>query len=215
MRNPRARVRANTAFTLVEIMVVVIVIGIVIAAVVPNLGGTASRRRVESAAWQISDLLDYCYNSSLATGRVFAFVVSPDRKAFDIVAERGATEDEQAEGLTGPFYESIKMPGLDVRSFPEGIVLADVRTFDESLLFDEEETIRIFFFPDGTTEFATLLLEDEAAGEIQALELNGMTGALRLFDPRESGDEFEDILPGPMELEVMDGGGSDESMMEE
>ena len=56
-----------------------------------------------------------------------------------------------------------------------------------------EDSLRILFFPDGTTEFARLYLEGHG-GDRRRIELNGLTGVVTIVDPVreaiESGDEF-------------------------
>lgn len=193
-RSPRAGARRGLAraFTLIEIMVVVIVIAIVAGAIVPNLGGGDSRR-LAAAASGFADTLDYCYTAALSTGRVHGVMFRLGAREFEPVVEAlPPSEEEQAEAAMtgaiaeesldeGPAMEPVSIPGLVERALPEGIVFADFVAFDGSLAAagEDADAVRLLFFPDGTTEFARIVIEDEK-GERHSVRINGLTGAMSL-----------------------------------
>ncbi len=170
-------------FTLIEIMVVVILIAIVTATIVPNLGGSAGGRQLDATAEQFENLFDYCYNASLSARRVYGVIFAPDHQAFDVVSFRIERNPDDPEAQEEAFVESVKVPGLTEKKLPEGVRLAEVIAFDETLIHGPEEDIRILFFPDGSTEFATLIFEDES-GDQRGLDLNGLSGSVRVFNPQ-------------------------------
>ncbi len=168
---------AGRAFTLIEIMVVIVVLAIAAAAIVPNMAGSLATTRLEDAARQVADLMDYAGNAARATGRVHGLVFEPDGRRFTLVRE--VPPPPEAGLGQPPTLEAIKLPGPLARELPESIVLASVAVFERDLIGGEEDQVRILFFPDGTTEFATLYLTDPH-GDERYVSLNGLSGTVEI-----------------------------------
>ena len=171
----------RSAFTLIEVMVVVIVIAIVSASMVPALQGPARRVRLDSAARQIGELMNTCYFNACSTGRVHGLIFMADNRSFELVAEPLPDPDEPEE-FQDAHLEPIHLPGLTDIVLPEGIELQSVSAFADDLMVDEDDRIRILFFPDGTTEFASLYIGYEE-GARRRIRLNGLSGTIRISDP--------------------------------
>jgi len=167
-------------------MIVVIIIGIMAAALVPNLVGSSGGVRMETAAQQVASIMDYCYNAAVSTGHVHGLVFNADGVRFEIVAEMPPPDDGAESDDTGPHLEPVPIPGLTQRALPEGIRVSNVWFFDQDIATAQEDQIRILFFPDGTTEFATLTLSDEH-GNQRAIKLNGLSGTIAVGTPTDEG----------------------------
>ncbi|MCE5229486.1 prepilin-type N-terminal cleavage/methylation domain-containing protein [bacterium] len=184
-----ARIRAPRAFTLVELMMVIIVMSIIAAVTVPDIKSAADRVRLDSGARRIADLCDFGYRSAVGTGRVHALILEADRRHYMLVAEappQNRGEDAPAESsATAPpqagELQPVRLPGTIGNELPEGIVLASVSMLDETLAHDTSR-MRILFFPDGTTEFATLTLSDQF-GNKRNVVLNGLSGTIKIEEP--------------------------------
>lgn len=166
------------AFTLIEVMVVIIIISIMAGAVIPNLGGSMGTVRLKAGAREIADLMDFCYQSAVASGRVHALVFEEDGRRYEVVAER-PDETGSFNPDAPPMLDPVSLPGNFDRTLPEEIAIHSMYVFETDLVRDEEGRLRVLFFPDGTTEFATLYLED-ASGRRQSVEINGMSGEIRV-----------------------------------
>lgn len=185
----------RAAFTLIEIMVVVIILAVLAGALIPNLAGSMGTARLDTAAHQVADLIDYGYHAASATGRVHALVFDSDRRGFQMVAEVEPELDDWFSAVGPPRLEPVSVPGLTTRALPEGIRLDRIEVFEDELVEGEYDTIRVLFFPDGTTEFANLYLTDPS-GEARLVELNGFSGAVTISRPDpetegEQGEEYE------------------------
>jgi prepilin-type N-terminal cleavage/methylation domain-containing protein len=79
-----------SCFTLIELMVVVILIGVIAAMVIPELGGSAETVRLDAATRRLSDMMDFCYHSAASSGRVHALLFDQTARCFDVVSEPAA-----------------------------------------------------------------------------------------------------------------------------
>jgi len=195
------RTNSPAAFTLLELMVVIILIGIVTGLVVPSLHGSTGTVRLEAAARQMSDLMDYCYQSAVTSGRTHVLLIDAGGRKLRIAAEsdggsiegneKPQAEEEHASGQ----WASVAFPFAEAGRLPEGVALTEISAAEEDLLAQGEEGIRILFFPEGTTEFATLVLSD-AGGDRREVYLNGLSGATRIVRP--SREDLESAQDGEM-----------------
>lgn len=187
---PRSAFRrlARAGFTLIEIMVVVIILGIIAGVMIPNLGGSIDSTRLETASGRIAELLDYCYNAAVATGRVHGVIFSPDGRQYKVVVE--TPPDAENPESDQPTLEPVKLPGMIESPLPDGIKLAEAAAFEEDLLTTEEGEVRVLFFPDGTTEFANLTLSDDK-GAKRVVKLNGLSGTISVEVPSEGAQASE------------------------
>ena len=198
--------RSNSAgaYTLLELMVVIIVIGIVTGVVVPSLQGSTGSVRLEAAARQLSDLMGYCYQSAVTTSRTHALLIDADGRHIRIAAEPGGPPPKEGEGQqdkdssSTEEWEPVELPSADASLLPEGVTVTDVSAAEDELLAEGEDGIRILFFPDGTTEFASVILNDEG-GDQREIYLNGLSGATQIVQP--SPEEMESAAEGQMQEE--------------
>ena len=193
MRILRAnRSAGQSGFTLVEIMVVVIVIAILVGAVAPKLGGTLFGVRLRAAANELADMFDYCQQAAVATGRVHALTFDEEGHAWEVTAEE-AGESEMGEMTLpeiAPEMVPVSLPGHFVRELPESISIASISVFEEELMRDDAGLLRVLFFPDGTSEFASFYLATPV-GDRRAVKLNGMSGTITIEDPGPAGLEAD------------------------
>lgn len=188
-RTARLHRTGRRAFTLIEIMVVIVVIAIMVASIAPSMTGGIGNVRLDAAARQIAGLMDYCYNAAPVSGQVHALVFDPEGRRFEVLWE---VPDEMLSGdelsdlnMYGAILEPVNVPGIYARDMPEGIELFEANLFENLVATqegEEESELRILFFPDGTTEFALLTLINED-GDMRTIDLNGLSGTIVIFDP--------------------------------
>lgn len=173
------------AFTLVELMIVVILLGMIAAMVVPDLRGSAERSRMESGARRIADLCDLGYRSAVGTGRVHALVFERDGRKYALLAE---SAKQNANPGAPSELEPVRLPGTIGSELPEGVKLTSAAFLDETLSRDEVDRVRILFFPDGTTEYVVLTLTGES-GDRRKIMLNGLSGTVTVEEagPEQNG----------------------------
>lgn len=110
-----------------------------------------------------------------------------------LAVEREQSQDINSDSAMATL-EPVRFDGPQSRKFPEGIRLSDYNFFEEGLAQTEEGDLRILFFPDGSSEFAALVLE-AADGDRRKLSLNGVSGVIRVTRMRpEESLEISEIL---------------------
>lgn len=187
--HPGSRIRRG-GFTLIEIMVVVIVLAIVTGAIVPNFSGSMEGARLETAAESLRGLLVACHQAATATGRVHGLILDERGARYRVVAEETPRDERPDEDS---FSESsrlvpARLTGFSEQALPEGVRLVSTEFFEEDLALARSGETRILFFPDGTSEFATLTLAT-ARGDRRAVKLNGLSGAVTVLILKDEAKE--------------------------
>ena len=210
------RRRGAGAFSLLELMIVVVIIALLAAMVVPELGGSSETVQLDAAAGRVADMMDFCYHNAVATGKIHALVFDQTMRRFDVVSEGSLPEEmdesppDSGDAPSGPLAASasaaagttaapppsdapvalvpVPIPGFVDKTLPEGIAIAGVETYETDLSAgDQEGQYRILFFPDGTTEFAKVELA-EPSGARRQVFLNGLDGDIQIINPEANPD---------------------------
>ena len=192
------------------------VLGVVAGMLVPNLTGTGGGVRLDAAARRSASVLDDCHQSALATGKVHGMVFDADGRRFQVVREDPGVDAGDLPTDAPPTLTRVSLPGVLDPELPEGVKISSVSAFDSSLISGGEaggdgsdggsggDGIRILFFPDGTTEFATLQLTGPD-GDGRRIELNGLSGDVsieslgrqEIEEAGQNGDNADSGQEGP------------------
>ena len=130
-------------FTLVEVILVAVVLGLLMTASVPRFQQTAQRLHTEQTAFALTQLLRYAHERAVAQGIAIVWV-------WDTEARRARLASVGAAGERQPLNEHV------ARSQPVGEDLTI------TLAREGAEVEAVTFFPDGTREPATLQVADRA-----------------------------------------------------
>lgn len=116
--------RAGRGFTLVELIVVVVVLGIAAAAIVPRFGGTA-RQEADNAVDQVAELLRlFAWRQSLGSQQVALWRDGNDGRMHLLVMDADPEDPDAApEWRPDRFAAPV--------SLPPGVEVLDVRTDDQ------------------------------------------------------------------------------------
>lgn len=151
----------DAGFTLIELALITVILGVLMTAAIPRLQQTARRMRVEQAAFELAQLLRAAHEQALAGGREVVWVWDADAGRARI--ESGESGRVPASPGT---LETMTSP-----PFPEDLSV---------LLTQDGQAVScscVRFFPEGTSEPATLTVRlqeqlitetvDDATGHVR------------------------------------------------
>jgi prepilin-type N-terminal cleavage/methylation domain-containing protein len=163
-----SRHRPSRGFTLIELSLVLVIIGILLTLAVPRLGLIAESR-LDGAAAKLATTLSYLHDEAALRGRVFRVRFDLDRESWTVHAQAPYAEGEIRDGFVStwdPFAEPTQYEdGLDLRF----VATANARS--------SSGTADVYFLPEAGPGGITVRLEND--GRAVELELNAVTGRVR------------------------------------
>lgn len=166
--------RPQNAFTLVELMVVIVIIGITTSIIVAEMGGTLEDALLRSNARTLVDVCDAASNRAVASGQAQVLRIDQKTGRFSVEA-RPTSADEELPAPTASGSLDTRVE-LDIRDLqPEG----ESDPEDDASEAPAPETLT--FRADGTTDAREFLLRDRAGGEL-LLRINPATSRVRIVE---------------------------------
>ncbi|MCD6051492.1 MAG: hypothetical protein K0Q55_2901 [Verrucomicrobia bacterium] len=168
----RIRPQRRSGFTLVEIIIVVMLIGMIMAWGVPTFVQTFKRQPMQQA---VNDLLEICASaraSAIMTGVPAEMIVTGDAAANRITfsVQRGGAATDPLSGAPTASGE------VSSTVLPESIELELMFVNLQDALLPDSPPARVKFYPDGTCqEFAVVLLE-RSTNKRRLIRLDVITG---------------------------------------
>lgn len=116
------KIRSRAAFTLLELILVMAIIGITIAMAIPSLHGFAQGRRPGECAEQIVSLANWARTQAIARGLVYRLNVNPASRTYWLTVEQ---DDGTVSALGEEFGRVFTAPdgvtlSWDVAPQPDG-----------------------------------------------------------------------------------------------
>jgi len=156
------------AFTLIEIMVVVAIIGLIAAMGIPSMLQMLQKDGMRKAVSDVKDVLNTARSQAILQGRVKAVVFHPHDKELEVV-DANATEDTTTEGTEA---KKTQANALTSTTLPDSV---DIAMLDINLMdFSQSDDSRVRFFPNGTCDELMLVLI--SGGERMKITLEFSTG---------------------------------------
>lgn len=178
--------RRPTGFTLIELMVVIIIIGIVSALVLPEMRGTYEEALLRSSSRRLMDAFTLAYSRAVTFNE--RYYVRLDRQTGHYVVEKSGRLNQAAErgSRPGPFPggegELDPRISVEIRKAGEpGPDNASQAAFPNSSLEALAPQDAITFYPDGTADEAEIRLRDRQGFRL-ALRINPTTARVRIME---------------------------------
>jgi type II secretion system protein H len=180
---PRA---ARGGFSLIELMVVVVLIGIMAAMIIPEMKGTYEEALLRSTSRELVGVFNIASSRAISLNQFL-------RVRLDLGTGRYATERQASDRTTRSAFVPVRdLPGgegkLDTRISvkirkPSG---EDDRSEPAAVRAPEDADIpegsaAIAFYPDGTAEASEIVLQDRAGFRL-ALRVNPVTSRVRVVE---------------------------------
>lgn len=141
---------SEKGFTLIELTVVTIIMGIMIALAFPSFSGVFARTGLKSAVRELSALLFYARRAAIMERLNYRVFYDLDQGRYWFEVEKDPFSPGQ--------YSRIPTSFGKIRSLPKGIVIKNITTFRGCKETGQEHTT---FYPNGRTEGAILHLQNK------------------------------------------------------
>jgi type II secretion system protein H len=177
--------RGQSGFSLVELMVVLLLIGIMTALIVPQMKGTYEGALLRSTARKFTSAMALAYSQSVTAHRPHRFRIDSQSGRFHV--ERRGQRGEEAflplrefAGGEGEFDTRIS---IEVRKPGEEEAGEEPGRLAPRLNFEavSSHSHTILFHPDGTAERAEIILKDRQGFGL-ALRVNPVTGRVKIVE---------------------------------
>src|SRR4051812_40070264 len=165
----------QSAFTLIELMVVITIIAIVSGVMVLEMGGSYEDALLKSNARKLIDVCDAASNRAIAAHQ--AQILKIDAASGKFVVKTKAIEAEESDAPVTE-GELDKRIALMIRQPARETESEEVEKAEEA---DAAKSDVITFYPDGSADAREFLLRDRAGVEL-LLRMNPTTSRVRIIE---------------------------------
>ena len=179
------RGRGLRAFSLMELMVVLALIGIMTAMIIPQMKGTYEEALLRSTGRTLVDVFNLASSHAITLGQPHRVHLDPKQGRYSIErvakpAEPG-TEPARPRDIPGGEGRLDTRIAIEIRKAGEEPEEKSAFLSGEELR-DPKRAEAITFFPDGTAEEAELSLRDPSGFRL-LLRINPITARVRIAEP--------------------------------
>ena len=181
MRLKISKLKSRRAFTLIEMVVVIVLISIVAAMIIPEMKGSFNDALLRSTGRDLVNVFSFASSRAVGLGQCY-------RVRFDAPNGRYAVERQIHDGTGTDFVPLKDVSGAEGRLDPH-IAVAISAPEESSSGNDlspgpaaQSLPDAISFYPDGTSDAAEVQLRDRDGFQL-LLQLNPVTGRVHVTEP--------------------------------
>lgn len=169
----------RAGFTLIELVVVLIVVGISLGLVLPQVGGFLYRDDMKTCVRKLARTIDHARSRAIVTGTIWAVIFDFTGNAFWAAPVQYERTSEDAEPV-------LKYGAPEEKNtLPDEVHFTTIQVWDQEPMDHDQAVIRIL--PRGLTEPALITLEDKAQERKVSLQLQPFGGRLSLVNDDSPG----------------------------
>ncbi|MGD0252037.1 MAG: prepilin-type N-terminal cleavage/methylation domain-containing protein [Verrucomicrobiota bacterium] len=152
------------AFTLIEVMIVVAIMGLIAAMGVPSILQTFRKEGMRKAVSDVKNVCDEAQMRAILQNQTTAIVFYPPERRFEVEGGAGGKNASSGRVTSSTLPDGVEIAMLDIN-------LQD---------YGASKSARVFFYPDGTSDEMTLVLLSQ--GDRRKVTLEFSTGLATVSD---------------------------------
>jgi type II secretion system protein H len=168
------------AFTLIEMMTVLVLIGIMTAMIIPEMKGTFEDALLRSTSRDLVSVFELASSRAISLNQLHRVRLNTETGRYVVERRvRAGTQEEfvPLKDLSGCEGELDKRLAIEIRR--PGEEAADASGGQTPAVQNSTDTIS--FYPDGTADAAVIMLKDRAGFQL-ALKINPITARVHVFE---------------------------------
>ena len=178
-------VRAKSGFTLIELMLVCVIIGIMVGLTATRLDLLVPKYRLRAAAREVASVLKQGKARAAAQGKDVYFEVDLAQGRYWLLAP--FPKPEEAGDARPVESRPLEYEPVFVRKLPDGVHFVDVILGDKEKFTSGRTRLRLSAFGASSHVILNLINADDV---VIAVKMNGFTGLLSYYDEHQDADEL-------------------------
>jgi type II secretion system protein H len=173
----------SRGFTLLELIVVLLIIGLMTALVTPRLVGSLTNMNLKTSAQKISSSLRYARSQAVSGQIIIHAVLDFERNGMFIKAEKPQDDEDSylKDEIEATETDNTKDREHRTESYflPDGVRIEKAMTTNDEI---DSGLFNIVFYPAGNSSGGTVVLIDEKERRFQ-ITVDFITGIVNLTEP--------------------------------
>jgi type II secretion system protein H len=185
---PAFHCRRDGAFTLIEMMIVMILIGILSAMILPQMKGTYADALLRSSGRDLVNVFKLAYSRSVSLNQTLVVRFNTQTGRYSVERETNRQDSgpsfvplRDVTGASGKIDTRIK---VEFRKNPDATSQAPGRDEEKQSIqaSETQSASALTFYPDGTADSAEIILRDQAGFALK-LRIDPVTARVEFLDP--------------------------------
>jgi general secretion pathway protein H len=162
---------SSSGFTLLELVIVMIIVGLMSVLVVPVIGGSLSNMELKTAAKKTASALRYCRNKAATQKTTYIAGIDFATNIISIENKKKASEKPDETDETDE-------PDLKTYKLPEGVHMEKIVSGDQEI---DSGRFKITFFPNGSCSGGLITLAGTREKQYN-INLDSITGIVTIVN---------------------------------
>jgi general secretion pathway protein H len=175
----------SKGFTLLELIIVLLIIGLMMALVTPRLIGSLTKMNLKTSAQKISSSLRYARSQAISGQIIYHAIFDFEKNSLNIKAEKPQDDEDAYLKAEIESVETDNLKATEAREesyfLPEGVKIEKAMITPDEI---DSGSFSIMFYPAGNSSGGSVVLIDEKERRFQ-INVDLITGIVDLTEPDE------------------------------